>query len=216
MLGTAYKLWTLENVEEETKFKFMLFASRATFSKLFPDTRTDEANNTDDTYIFWPRFSPKIDEELHTPPWPLLHFCVISNTPPSNFLLITFRWPVHPISGEFPSSNSTIFSTSTTTLSAFNNSRYLFRCSPGMPVLQLQALSCISYPRWSHPKSLGQRQEGLVMTHYMFHVLSAPLLDLWAHPLSGPALLLLRGHFPYQDQCPGLSMWRCQVGVKIL
>ena len=131
MLGTAYELWTLENVEEETKFKFMLYARGATLSKLFPDTRTDEANNTDDTYIFWPLFSPKIDEELHTPPWPLLHLCVISNTPPSNFLVITFRWPVHPISGQFPSSNSTIFSTSTTTLSAFNNSRYLFRCSPG-------------------------------------------------------------------------------------
>ena len=92
-------------------------------------------------------------------------------------------------------------------------SSFISKC---MPVLQLQALSCISYPRWSHPKSLGQRQEGLVMTHCMFHLLSAPLLDLWAHPLSGPALLLLRGYFPYQDQCPGLSMWRCQVGVKIL
>ena len=68
----------------------MLFTSSITFSELFLDTRTDEANNTDYTEIFWPRFSPKMDEELHTPPSPLLHLCVISNTTTLQFFAYDF------------------------------------------------------------------------------------------------------------------------------
>ena len=66
MLGTAYELWTLENVEEETKFKFMLYASGATFSKLFPDTRTDEANNTDDIHFLATFFTQNRWRTPHT------------------------------------------------------------------------------------------------------------------------------------------------------